>query len=157
MVDKMMFKAMAIILLLISIDVHAAMVVDVTDGDTLKVVDENGMTTIRLYGVDSPEKKQAQGLNARRFVETMVAGKNVDITPVGIDRYGRTVAVVMLGDQCVQEQLLVSGYAWVYPQYCRKQFCTAWATLQRISAENKWGLWSDPLPVQPWVWRKLRP
>jgi len=34
----MMFKAMAIILLLISIDVHAAMVVDVTDGDTLKVV-----------------------------------------------------------------------------------------------------------------------
>ena len=131
-----------------------ALVVDVVDGDTLKVVDDDKLTVVRLYGVDCPEKKQASGMDAKAFTEGMVEDKTVDIAPIDTDRYGRTVAIVMLGEQCLQEQLLISGLAWVYPQYCRKQFCAAWSTLQKISAENKWGLWADHLPVQPWVWRK---
>ena len=136
--------------------VHAepATVVNVVDGDTLKVATEQGITIVRLYGVDSPEKSQAHGQSARDFTASQVFGKIVDVASVGRDRYGRTVALVMVGTQCLQEQLILQGYAWVYPQYCRERFCQAWTTLQGISAGNKVGLWMDPAPVQPWVWRK---
>ena len=43
---------------------------------------------------------------------------------------------------------------YIYPQYFKKNFCTAWKSLQNIAVENKLGLWADPMPVQPWVWRK---
>ena len=131
-----------------------ATVVKVIDGDTIKVATEQGVTIVRLYGIDSPEKSQAHGQSARDFAASMVFGKIVDVAPVGRDRYGRTVAIVMVGTQCLQEQLLLQGYAWVYPQYCREKFCQAWSTLQGISAGNRVGLWMDPAPVQPWVWRK---
>jgi len=128
-----------------------ATVVNVVDGDTLKVATERGIDIVRLYGVDSPEKSQAHGQD---FTASQVFGKIVDVASVGRDRYGRTVALVMVGTQCLQEQLILQGYAWVYPQYCRERFCQAWTTLQGISAGNKVGLWMDPAPVQPWVWRK---
>jgi len=133
-----------------------ATVVSVVDGDTIKVIDEAGLTTIRLYGIDSPEKKQAYGMAAKDFTETMVEGKTVDILPTGEYTYGRTVAIVMLGTQCLQEQLILSGYAWVYPDYCKKSFCNAWSSLQGISAGNRVGIWADPVPVQPWTWRRIR-
>jgi len=144
------------LLIAVSVQAKTATVVSVIDGDTIKVIDETGLTTVRLYGIDSPEKKQAYGMAAKDFVETMVEGEMVDVLPTGEYTYGRTVAIVMLGTQCLQEQLILSGYAWVYPDYCKKSFCNAWATLQGISAGNRVGLWADPVPVQPWTWRRIR-
>ena len=158
--NKIMFKNLAIFILLIlsatTSNATPALVVDVVDGDTIKVFAADKLTTVRLYGIDCPEKKQARGIEAKAFIESMVEGKTVDVNSINTDRYGRTVAVVMFGNQCVQEQLLVSGLAWVYPQYCRKEFCPAWMALQKIANTNKYGLWTDPMPIQPWVWRKQK-
>jgi len=129
-------------------------VVGITDGDTIKVITKNGFEKIRLYGVDSPEKSQAYGISAKDFMTVVLKNKVVEISPVGSVSYDRVVAVVMYGTQCVQEQLLLSGYAWVDPKYCTKSFCTAWKSLQGIAMQNKVGLWRDPMPVQPWEWRK---
>ena len=153
-----MYQIIIFLVILIAATAQAkqATVVKVIDGDTIKVVDESGMTTVRLYGIDAPEKSQVSGLAAKDFVEVMIKGKIVDVLPTGGRTYGRTVAVVMFGTQCLQEQLLLAGYAWVYPQYCRKSFCRAWEKLQCISAGNRVGLWASPAPVQPWEWRKAQ-
>jgi len=151
-----LFSHAALFILLLACQAHAmqARVDRVIDGDTIKVSTVDGPLTIRLYGVDSPERKQAFGQAAQNFTETLVAGKSVNVEPIDIDRYGRTVAIVMLGTQNLQEQLLLSGYAWVYPQYCKKAFCQPWTVLQGISAGNRVGLWAGPAPVRPWEWRK---
>ena len=145
----------ATILLATSAHSELATVTRVIDGDTIEVTLSGKTESIRLYGIDAPEKKQAFGLAAKDFVEVMVGGKMVDILLVGKkDRYERPVAIVMYGTQNLQEQLILAGYAWVYPQYCRKSFCTAWTTLQGISAGNRVGLWAQPAPVRPWEWRR---
>ena len=152
-----MYKAIILILLLAtSANAELATVTRVIDGDTLKVTLSGKTESIRLYGIDAPEKRQAYGLSAKDFLEVMVEGKSVNITPLDTDRYGRTVAIVNLNTQNLQEQLILAGYAWVNPQYCRRSFCTAWATLQGISAGNRVGLWAGPAPVRPWEWRKAR-
>ncbi|HYQ60896.1 MAG TPA: thermonuclease family protein [Desulfatiglandales bacterium] len=41
----------------------------------------------------------------------------VEVKPVTIDRYGRTVAFVRVGDTLVNEELIRQGLAWVFTRY----------------------------------------
>lgn len=52
-------------------------VVGISDGDTIKVLQDGKQVKIRLYGVDTPEKKQAFGKAAKKFTGSLVAGKVV--------------------------------------------------------------------------------
>jgi hypothetical protein len=71
-------------------------VVAVTDGDTLKVlVAGQQLSRIRLAFCDAPEKKQAFGARAKQAMSELVFGKDIDLLPHAIDRYGRTVAQVV--------------------------------------------------------------
>jgi endonuclease YncB( thermonuclease family) len=151
-----MRTTIAVILLLLATQAQAEMgkVVGVTDGDTIKVILHGVQTDVRLYGVDCPEKKQAFGQAARDFTAGLVAGQEVDVEPMASDRYGRTVAMVTIGDQSLQENLLAAGYAWVYGDYCKKPFCNSWLALQEIAVAGHEGLWGDAKPVAPWDWRK---
>ena len=129
-------------------------VVAVSDGDTIKVLQGGRETKIRLYGVDTPEKKQAFGQKAKGFTAFMVAGKVVDVEPVDKDRYGRTVGIVTVAGRSLNEELVKSGFAWVYRQYCRRGECSTWLKEEGQARAARIGLWVDPAPVPPWDWRK---
>lgn len=45
------------------------------DGDTIKVLQDGRQMKIRLYGVDTLEKKQAFGQKAKDFTASFVAGR----------------------------------------------------------------------------------
>jgi micrococcal nuclease len=69
---------------------------------------------IRLYGIDCPEGGQAYGNRAKQFTSQLVFGKSVKIVPVDRDRYGRTVADVILNDgREVGQEIVRAGFAWV--------------------------------------------
>ncbi len=89
-------------------------VVGVADGDTLKVLHNSEAVRIRLYGIDTPEKRQAFGNRAKRFSNDMIRKKSVQIDPITRDRYGRTVAQVSVNKVSLNEALIRAGYAWVY-------------------------------------------
>jgi micrococcal nuclease len=84
----------------------------------------------------------------------MVLGKTVEVVPVDQDRYDRTVAVVSVDGQCLNEALVREGLAWVYGQYCKKRFCRDWSELEALARKNGQGLWADRNPTPPWEWRK---
>ena len=52
-------------------------VVGVTDGDTLKVMRAGAAVRVRLYGVDTPERKQPFATRARLFTSELAFGKTV--------------------------------------------------------------------------------
>jgi len=132
-------------------------VTKIQDGDSFRVRQGRATKTIRLYGIDCPEYQQPGGLQAKKLTSSLLKGRHIDIQPVDRDRYGRIVAVVRLGGQVVNAELVHTGWAWVYPRYCRAQpICRQWETLERDARRERRGIWRDPAPEAPWRWKAKR-
>lgn len=127
-------------------------VVAVADGDTFTLlVNGKRQLKIRLHGIDCPEKKQDFGQVAKDFTSKQVFGKTVTVKPTDTDRYGRTIAIVLLADQIsLNELLLKNGLAWHYLQYDKNP---NWNKLEQSARKKKIGLWRQPNAVAPWTFR----
>lgn len=113
-------------------------VVSVADGDTITVLDRNNRQhKIRLYGIDTPEKRQAYGQAAKKHTAKLVAGKKVKVREYDTDKYGRTVGVVVVDGKNVNKSLLIAGYAWQYRKYCKASFCNDWIELEQPKHTGK--------------------
>ena len=131
-------------------------VVGVADGDTLTVLRDKQPQKIRLYGIDCPEKRQPFGKKAKQFTSELLFGKVVDVEPVAIDRYGRTVAFVRVESVCINEELIKEGLAWVYLRYCKLPSCIEWQSLELAAQTQKRGLWGSSGEVPPWEFRRQK-
>lgn len=130
-------------------------VIRVADGDTITILDaQNTQNKIRLYGIDAPEKKQDFGNKSREKLANLVAGKNIAVTVIDIDRYGRNVGRVNIEGKEVAEEMLKAGMVWVYTAYCKIPECKQWKELETQAKTAKIGLWANPTAQEPWQWRK---
>ena len=146
-----------IVLLLFSAPAFSftALVVSVKDGDTIEVLSHGRATRIRLHGIDCPEKRQAYGTRAKLATAVLTFGQAVTIHPYEKDKYGRLVADVILPNQNNVNQLLVKdGWCWWYRKYAPDD--AVLETLETEARQTKRGLWMDPNPVPPWVYRKTK-
>jgi endonuclease YncB( thermonuclease family) len=130
-------------------------VVSVLDGDTIEVLHNQVPERIRLSGIDCPEKGQAFGKRAKQAASELVFGKDVTLQTHGLDKYGRTLADVLLHDGTnVNHTLVKDGWCWWYRKYAPAD--TVLEALEKDAREAKKGLWADSQPVPPWEWRKQR-
>jgi micrococcal nuclease len=129
-------------------------VVGVADGDTVTVLQNQNQYKIRLYGIDTPEKGQDFGNRAKQFTSDLIFGKEVRVIEKDVDRYGRVVGMIYIGNICVNEEIVREGLAWVYDYYCKDSVCREWAGLEAQARQSSIGLWSHPDPIPPWDYRK---
>ena len=142
-------------------------VVAVTDGDTIKVLDDNRVQhKIRLTGIDAPEKAQPFGNASRKHLASMVAGKEVRVETTKKDRYGRVLGKVWVQPRdcpgCgktlnANHAQILSGMAWWYRDYAKDQSPEDRARYKSAvdkARKRKLGLWSEANPIPPWVWRR---
>src|SRR5215470_16277408 len=123
-------------------------VVSILDGDTIEVLHNNRAERIRLNGIDCPEKGQAYGKRAKQAASELVFGKEVTLQTYGLDKYGRTIADVLLLDGTnVNHELVKDGWCWWYRKYAQED--TALESLEEEASQAKRGLWADPKPVAP--------
>jgi endonuclease YncB( thermonuclease family) len=140
-------------------DVIHGRAIGISDGDTIKVCTaEHQLLRIRLSWIDAPEMGQAFGNNAKQAMSALVFGKDVELRPHAIDRYGRLVAMVFVDGRDTGLELIRQGLAWAYEYYLTRegtaelqQSYTMAETAARVS---RIGLWQDNDPVPPWEWRK---
>jgi len=144
-------------------------VVAVTDGDTIKVLDDS-MTEykIRLSGIDAPERGQPYGTASRDHLASMVAGKEVLVDWYKQDIYGCIVGKVWVQPadcpSCgktldVSLAQVTDGMAWWYRYYANEQSPEDQGRYESAEDEaraRRWGLWSDPNPISPYEWRKVK-
>lgn len=97
----------------------------VIDGDTLRIGDER----IRIMGLDTPETHRARcmgeytlGAQATRKMANLVR-QGVTIERGGIDRYGRTLAVVRVNGRDVAVTMIGAGLARAYHGGKREGWC----------------------------------
>jgi len=131
-------------------------VVAVTDGDTLTMLDgRKQQIKVRLAEIDTPESAQPYGTRAKQELSRLVHGKTVTVKVQDIDRYGRTVERVYVGELDVNAEMVKLGAAWVYRKYVSDQSLYA---LEKQAKQKRAGIWNLPEAEQipPWKWRKAR-
>jgi endonuclease YncB( thermonuclease family) len=80
-----------------------------------------------------------------------VFGEHVILQTHGKDKYGRTLADVLLPDGTkVNHKLVEEGWCWWYRKYTPED--TVLEGLEKEARETKKGLWADPKPVPSWAW-----
>jgi endonuclease YncB( thermonuclease family) len=103
--------------------------------------------------IDCPEKGQAYGKRAKQAASALVFGKEVTLQTYGLDKYGRTIADVLLPDGTnVNHTLVKDGWCRWYRKYAPSD--TKLEMLEAVARAARRGLWADPKPVPPWVYRK---
>ncbi len=129
----------------------AGRVVGITDGDTISVLRAGRAEIVRLQGVDAPEKRQAYGDRARRFVADLAFDQTVIVRTTGRDRNGRLLGEVVLPDgRSLNQELVRAGYAWWFRKYSRD---VRLARLEEEARQGRQGLWADQVPEPPWEYR----
>lgn len=128
-------------------------VVKITDGDTVTVLFDKTQYRIRLAGIDTPEKKQAFGIQAKKALGDKIFGKDVKVVWKKRDLYNRIVGDIYLDIRWINKEMIEEGWAWHYRQYSKDPILAK----AEVDARNaKRGLWVDPNPIPPWEFRKKK-
>lgn len=127
-------------------------VVEVTRGDTYTVRRSEGeVVTVRLFGVDTPERDQPYVGHAMIAAMKYAGGRRAHIRVEDTDRSGRVVATVSVEGSNLGRLLVREGYAWHYE--AESPNGTRLAQLEDEAREAERGLWSQRSPIPPWEWR----
>ena len=93
------------------------------------------------------------GRRSEQSLRELVWKREVTATWRELDRYGRPVAQIIVDGIDVNAAQIERGMAWVYIRYATDPRLRE---LEADARRAKRGLWVDPNPVAPWVWRKAQ-
>jgi endonuclease YncB( thermonuclease family) len=105
-------------------------IIRVIDGDTFEAMIELGFGVvqkfcIRLNGIDAPEKNTDKGRKAKEFVRQLIENKQVIVTDVGTEKYGRSLASVQLMDGTDLTKFLLDKQIGIEYDGRRKRFVSS--------------------------------
>lgn len=135
----------------------------VYDGDTVTCStskttnykqDKKHKIKVRLAQIDAPEAKQDYGIKSRDYLRRLVLNKDVTLDVWEKDRYGRTVAKILLNGEDINYKMVKSGNAWAYQEYVKED---KYLAAQNYAQDKKIGLWADKNPQKPSDFRKGKP
>ncbi|MCP5159683.1 MAG: thermonuclease family protein [Gammaproteobacteria bacterium] len=135
----------------------ACAVKTVYDGDTLTAICPAGQVKVRMFGIDAPEMGQKPwGEHAKQVLRSLLAGHDpVRLRVMDQDRYGRTVAQVLVGERDVGLELVRQGQAVMYEQY---NDSPVYRQAQAEAKKARRGIWEKSGNQQdPAAWRRLNP
>lgn len=140
-------------MLLLSVNVHAAQVIEVHSGDTLTLKEQGKELKFRLANIDAPELDQPFGNSSRTSLEELCLGKEVSYEPQGGSAKDLPRAMVTCGELDASRTQLRRGMAWVMPD---AKIDAGFAAIQDFVWRDKIGLWTDSDPVPPWEWAERK-
>jgi micrococcal nuclease len=128
-----------------------ARVMRVVDGDTIHVDLDGVDATIRLIGIDTPEKEgpytheECFGREASAYTERALAGREIQLEfdVERTDPYDRTLAHVWLGGELFDERIVADGYAMVATFPPNVKYVDRFLSAQRSAREGGLGLWGS--------------
>lgn len=123
-----------------------ALVVSVTDGDTIRVLMPDGTNEpVRLIGIDAPEKGQLHAAESKTFLEQLIMGKEVELVTDVSDRdfYDRLLRYVYVGEVNVNEAMVLSGLAIAKEYAPDTSMASVLAAAQSTAQAQQLGGWAS--------------
>ena len=113
----------------------------VYDGDTVLLSDGR---KIRYLGINTPEWQEPFYLKAKQLNESLVMGRDVrlEFDEERVDKYGRLLAYVYVGEQMVNAKLIEKGLAHAFFIPPNQKHNALLLKLQADARERKLGIWS---------------
>ncbi len=100
-----------------------ARVARVVDGDTFKLSGQS--QSIRVWGLDAPERNKAGGSAATAALNALISGQTLSCVVVDIDRYQRLVGQCFLPDgRDITAAMIMTGTATEYCRYFKGYYGT---------------------------------
>jgi len=130
------------------------LVIAITDGDTIKVLDSNNQQIkVRLASIDAPERKQPFGKKSKQMLTNLIGNRQVNLDCPKKGRYKRQICTITLNGIDINRKMIELGGAWVYRKYYKG---TDYLELESNAKLNQLGLWntSEYQAIPPWEWRK---
>lgn len=132
----------------------------IKDGDT-------PLIEIRMYGIDTPEKKQLCrsntgrcykcGAAATKLLTRLLLDRTARYTFTGDVTYGRPVAIITIkrGNKIidVNQTMIARGMAVAYSRYLKEPYKSRYLTAQQRAKADKLGIWAGEF-VPPAKWRQ---
>lgn len=121
---------------------------EAASGDALLVRDADGAEVlVRLYGVEAPGPAEPEGQAARRALDELCRGRDVDVLPL-LGEGSRQTGHVLLDLQDLSREMVRLGLAWVDWPRCARGVCRAWLSDEQQARAVGLGVWRNS-PLRP--------
>jgi micrococcal nuclease len=131
-----------------------ATVVEVIDGDTLKVAHDGTTEIVLLLNIDAPEKGQPYADRAKQQAENLCLGEEVRVVWQERDVQRRILGTVHEDEGLnLSFEMVRAGLAWNYKHF---EHDRTLAELETEARKAHRGLWSDKHPTPPWEYRQAQ-
>ena len=128
-------------------------VVEVVDGDTIKVQYGDEVKKVRLIGIDTPEtvdpdtEKECYGEEASSYLKEKINGKEVDLytdsSQGNEDKYSRLLRYAVYNHADMGMTMVAGGYAKEYTYDGDYFYGSIYRAAEIIAKAHKLGVWSD--------------
>ena len=129
-------------------------VVNVVDGDTVKLNVGGAVETIRLIGIDTPETVHPSkpvecfGVEASNKAKAVLSGTSVlletDSSQGTQDKYGRLLGYIILPDGTNFNKMMIEqGYAYEYTHATPYKYQSAFKAAEKAARARGAGLWAE--------------
>lgn len=134
-------------------DVQPHQAIRIIDGDTIELSSE----TMRLFGIDAPEKGQPCkrnnvpydcGAASKEHLEFLLTGAKVECIKKKKDKWGRYIALCSADGEDISQLMVRHGWAVAYREYS-----ATYIEDEEFAKSNRIGMWSKELSI-PSEWRK---
>jgi len=127
-------------------------IIRIIDGDTYVFLTTNGSITVRMYGIDAPERDQPFSKESSEFLSKYL--NQAAVTKVnGTDKEDRSVGTLIVNGKDINLLSLRGGYSWHYKRYSSDK---EYADAEEYARRNNLRIWSLPNPIPPWTWRQRK-
>jgi len=122
--------------------------IKVVDGDTIIVKINGREKSVRLIGIDTPEKDECFEKEATKKAKELMENKKIkleaDSSQDDNDKYGRLLRYIYLEDGTfVNEKLVEGGFGTEYTYKVKYKFQTEFREVEKLAKEKKIGIWAD--------------
>lgn len=129
----------------------SAKVIEIIDGDTIKVEINGSIDTVRILGIDTPEKsktrtghKECYGDEATQYAINTLSGKTIDLEKdtkqKARDIYDRMLAHVWIGETLYGIKALEDGYSFRYTKATTK-YQSSFVKAEKSAKKSKKWVW----------------